>query len=81
MSVATAVYEQTCHVCDAVRLFVMRAFINMQRGRQLSANQRVIRQYMHIEYYGYKDPDLPYHLNRINDRTNEEYDKKLAELK
>ena len=44
MSVATAVYRQTCHVCDAVRLFVMRAFINMQRGRQLSANQRVIRQ-------------------------------------
>ena len=81
MSVATAVYRQTCHVCDAIRLFVMRAFINMQRGRQLSANQKVIRQYMHIEYYGYKDPDLPYHLNRINDRTNEEYDKKLAELK
>ena len=81
MSVATAVYEQTCHVCDAVRIFVLKTFINMQRARQLSANSKIINQYMHIEFKGYNDPDLPYHLNRINDRTNEEYDKKIENLK
>ena len=42
MSVATAVYEQTCHVCDALRLFVMRTFINIQRGRQLSASSAAL---------------------------------------
>ena len=49
MSVASAVYERTCHVCDAVRLFVMKTIIQMQRGRQLSANQKIMSE-MHFEY-------------------------------
>ena len=44
MSVASAVYERTCHVCDAVRLYFQRAIIQMQRGRQLSANQKIMRE-------------------------------------
>ena len=75
MSVATAVYEQTCHVCDALRLFVMRTFINIQRGRQLSANIKI------FQHYGQFDREAPYHLQRVQDQTNKEYDQKLAELK
>tara|TARA_X000000950_G_scaffold278087_1_gene368481 strand:- start:597 stop:833 length:237 start_codon:yes stop_codon:yes gene_type:complete len=77
MSVASAVYERTCHVCDAVRLFVMKTIIQMQRGRQLSANQKIMRE-MHFEYA--RDADFRFHLNEMNDRTNEEYDRKLKEL-
>ncbi len=62
---------------DAVRLYFQRAIIQMQRGRQLSANQRIMRE-MNFEYA--RDADLRFHLNQMNDRTNEEYDRKLKEL-
>tara|TARA_Y100000114_G_scaffold124116_1_gene119816 strand:+ start:194 stop:430 length:237 start_codon:yes stop_codon:yes gene_type:complete len=77
MSVASAVYERTCHVCDAVRLYFQRAIIQMQRGRQLSANYKIMNE-MHFEYN--RDADLRFHLNQMNDRTNEEYNKRLEEL-
>ena len=78
MSVASAVYERTCHVCDAIRLYFQRAIIQMQRGRQLSANQKIMRE-MWMEYN--RDSDLRFHLNQMNDRTNEEYDRKISNLK
>lgn len=77
MSVASAVYERTCHVCDAVKYHVVKIFLNMQRGRQLSANQKIMRE-MNFEYA--RDADLRFHLNQMNDRTNEEYDRRLKEL-
>ena len=78
MSVASAVYERTCHVCDAVKYYVMKSFINMQRGRQLSANNKIMHE-LRWEYP--HNSDLRYHINEINDRTNQEYDKKIADLK
>ena len=75
MSVATAVYEQTCHVCDAVRLFVMRTFINMQRARQLGANEKI------FQHYGQFDREAPYHLQRVQEQTNKEYDQRIANLR
>ena len=75
MSVASAVYERTCHVCDAVRLFVMRTFINMQRGRQLGANEKI------FQHYGQFDREAPYHLQRVQEQTNKEYDQRIANLK
>ena len=78
MSVASAVYERTCHVCDAVRLYFQRVIIQMQRGKQLSANYKI----MHDLRWEYPhNADLRFHLNQMNDKTNEEYDKKLEELK
>ena len=77
MSVASAVYKRTCHVCDAIRLYFQRAIIQMQRGRQLSVNQKIMRE-MNFEYA--RDADLRFHLNQMNDRTNEEYDRRLKEL-
>jgi len=78
MSVASAVYERTCHVCDAVRLFVMRTIINMQRGKQLSANYKIMNE-VHIWNRG--DKDLMYHLQQMNEATNQEYDRKIEELR
>lgn len=75
MSVATAVYEQTCHVCDEIRLFFARILIEMQRGKQLSANRKIFEEYQRF------DREAPYHLARVQDQTNKEYDQKLAELK
>ena len=71
MSVASAVYERTCHVCDAVRLFVMKTFINMQRGRQLGANEKI------FQHYGQFDREAPYHLQRVQEQTNKEYDQRI----
>ena len=75
MSVASAVYERTCHVCDAVRLFVMKTFINMQRGRQLGANEKI------FQHYGQFDREAPYHLQRVQVQTNKEYDQRIANLR
>lgn len=75
MSVASAVYERTCHVCDAVRLFVMKTFINMQRGRQLGANEKI------FQHYGQFDREAPYHLQRVQEQTNKEYDQRIANLR
>ena len=77
MSVASAVYERTCHVCDAIRLYFKRAIIQMQRGRQLSENYKIMNE-MHFQYN--RDADLRFHFNQMNDRTNEEYNKRLEEL-
>ena len=77
MSVASAVYERTCHVCDAIRLYFKRAIIQMQRGRQLSANYKIMNE-MHFQYN--RDSELRFHFNQMNDRTNEEYNKRLEEL-
>ena len=78
MSVASAVYERTCHVCDAVRLYFQRVIIQMQRGKQLSANYKIMHE---LRWESPHNADLRFHLNQMNDKTNEEYDKKLEELK
>ena len=39
MAVVTTVYDNTCKVCDVVRYQLYRAFIFMQRSKQLSANE------------------------------------------
>ena len=75
MSVAEAVYEGTCHVCDTVKSTFLRVFYNIQRGRQLSANQKIFHEMMHF------DRDAGYHLTRMNEQTNQEYDQKISELK
>ena len=75
MSVASAVHERTCHVCDAVRLVVTRTILNIQRGKQLSANRKI---YEEIKRF---DRDAEYHLSRMNNHTNKEYDQKIAELR
>lgn len=47
----------------------------MQRGKQLSVNRRI------FEEYKLFDREATYHLQRVQDQTNAEYDKKIADLK
>ena len=77
MSVASAVYERTCHVCDNVRVFIKRAFLNFQRGKQLSANREIMQQ-MKYEFTPKGDRFL--YLQQLNDRTNAEYDEAIRKL-
>ena len=77
MSVASAVYERTCHVCDAVRIVLKRAFLNFQRGKQLSANREIMQQ-MKYEFTPKGDGFL--YLQQLNDRTNAEYDEAIKKL-
>jgi len=77
MSVASAVYERTCHICDAVRVVLKRFFLNIQRGKQLSANREIMQQ-MKYEFTPKGDGFL--YLQQLNDRTNAEYDEAIRKL-
>ena len=77
MSVASAVYERTCHICDAVRVVIKRTLWNIQRGKQLSANREIMQQ-MKYEFRPKGDGFL--YLQQLNDRTNAEYDEAIRKL-
>ena len=77
MSVASAVYERTCHFCDAVRIVLYRLFLNFQRGKQLSANREIMQQ---MKYEFQRKGDGWYYLSEVNDRTNAEYDEAIKKL-
>ena len=77
MSVASAVYERTCHICDAVRVVIKRTLLNIQRGKQLSANREIMQQ-MKYEFRPKGDGFL--YLQQLNDRTNAEYDEFIRKL-
>ena len=77
MSVASVVYERTCHICDAVRVVIKRTLLNIQRGKQLSANREIMQQ-MKYEFRPKGDGFL--YLQQLNDRTNAEYDETIRKL-
>ena len=75
MAVVTTVYDNTCKVCDVVRYQLYRAFIFMQRSKQLSANEKIFLEIKEV------DKDAGYHLANMNDATNKRYDEKLKNFK
>ena len=75
MSTVEAVYEETCKICEAISKWFQRGILEMQRGRQLSINRRIFAEY---KLFG---REAGYHLQRVQDQTNAEYDKKIADLK
>ena len=80
MSVATAVYEETCKICEAISLWFQRTIIQIQRGRQLSANRQIINQLPAIMAVS-QNKELNYNLDKMNDLTNKMYDDKLESLR
>ena len=68
MSVASAVYTQTCHVCDTIRKYLLTFYYKVQRNKQLSANQKIYETHMGM------DKDKDYHLNKMIDQTISEYE-------
>ena len=80
MSVATAVYEETCKICETISLWFQRGIIQIQRGRQLSANRQIKNQLPAIMAIG-QNKELNYNLDKMNDLTNKMYDDKLESLR
>jgi len=74
MSVAMAVYDQTCTVCETVRKHFLKFYYNIQRSKQLSANQEIYKMHM------WMDADKEHYLFRMNEHTNKEYDLKIQKL-
>ena len=75
MAVVTTVYDSTCKVCDVVRYQLYRAFIYVQRSRQLGVNERIYHDIKEV------DKDAGYHLANMNEATNKKYDEKLKNFK
>tara|TARA_B100002019_G_scaffold292923_1_gene317831 strand:- start:459 stop:701 length:243 start_codon:yes stop_codon:yes gene_type:complete len=77
MSVAEAVYVETCKFCEAVSKWFQRGIIELQRGRQLSANRRLMQE---VGLWNRMDKDMSFHFDTMNERTNQEYDQRLIDL-
>ena len=75
MSVASAVYDSTCVVCDWVNNTLRRIWLRVQRSRQLAANYRI---YEEIRRF---DEDAGYHLANMNEKTNQHYEIELSKTK
>ena len=75
MSVASADYDGTCVVCDWVNNTIRRAWLRVQRSRQLAANHRIYDQMKLV------DKDAGYHLANMNDKTNQHYEIELSKTK
>ena len=80
MSVATAVYVETCKICETISLWFQKVIIQIQRGRQLSANRQIINQLPAIMAIS-QNKELNYNLDKMNDLTNKMYDDKLESLR
>ena len=45
MSTVEAVYVETCKICEAVSKWFQKVILEMQRGKQLSANRKIFEEY------------------------------------
>jgi len=79
MSVAEAVYVETCKICESISLWFQKVLIQMQRGKQLHANREIINHLPAIASVSHMK-EIHFNLDKMNDYTNEMYDKKLREL-
>ena len=75
-AVATAFFERTCHICDAVNLFVYKLYIKAKWSRELKRNHIAFENL--LQKY---DSEAGYHLTRMNESTNKKYQEKLNTTK
>ena len=71
MSVASAIYNETCHVCEVVGKYLSKSLKKIQYGLQMSANRRVARELAHLGFHQQKEYNQI--LDQLNDKTNAEY--------
>ena len=71
MSVASAIYNETCHVCEVIGKYLNKSLKKIQYGLQMSANRRVARELAHLGFHQQKEYNQI--LQQLNDKTNEEY--------
>ena len=75
MSVASAVYDSTCVVCDWVNNTIRRTWLRVQRSRQISANYKI------YEAMKQTDKDAGYYLTRMNEATNAHFKTEMSKTK
>ena len=71
MSVAEAIYKETCHVCDVVGRVFNNFLKKVQYSRQMTANKKVAEQLVHLGFHNQKEYSQI--LQRMNDKTINEY--------
>ena len=71
MSVASAIYNETCHVCEVIGKYLNKSLKKIQYGLQMSANRRVARELAHLGFHQQKEYNQI--LDQLNDKTNAEY--------
>ena len=74
MSVASAIYNETCHVCEVIGKYFSKTFKKIQYGLQMSANRRVARELVHLGFHHQKE--MSQILQRMNDQAINEYYKR-----
>ena len=63
-----------CRFCDAVASSFKKIYKNIRFGMQMSANQRVARELIHLVFH--QQIEMSQILQRMNDKTIEEYNGK-----
>ena len=71
-SIAISAYA--CRFCDAVASSFKKVYKRVVFGMQMSANQRVARELIHLGFHQQKEMNQI--LQRMNDKTIEEYNGK-----
>ena len=66
-----AISAYACRFCDAVASFTKKVYNNIKFGMQMSANQRVARELIHLGFHQQKE--FSQILQRMNDKTIDEY--------
>ena len=59
MSVAEAIYKETCHVCEVINKTFKKVFKKIQFGMQMNANRRVARELVSLGSVSYTHLTLP----------------------
>ena len=71
MSVASAIYNETCHICEVISQSLKSITKRIIIGRQYSANRIVAQQLK--EMGEFRDQSLESLIIELNERTTEEW--------
>ena len=71
MSVASAIYNETCHICEVINQSLKKLTRTIIIGRQYSANRIVAQQLK--EMGEFRDQSLESLIIELNERTTQEW--------
>jgi hypothetical protein len=71
MSVASAIYNETCHICEVISQTLKKITRKIIIGRQYSAN-RVVAQQL-IEMGEYRDESIESLTHKLNESVRKEW--------
>ena len=71
MSVAQAIYKETCHVFEVINKSLKKMLRKIQFGMQMNANRRVARELVSLGFHNQKEYNQI--IQKMNDRTINEY--------